>query len=347
MPKGEEDGVKDMEKETVQFHGKMGKVKWIEFEKSIARYFRMKFGSEIGNKLWRNELPVIEGDDAIDDDEFEDHCQEVLEAISNYSPQKYAILKPAKSGFWEVAWHKKWRQREWTRMIDVVSMRCRGQALLTVEDLAPDNYCQLRKHLVKHYGGASEDVKQRELHFDEGMPDKPGGKAFPKGIDIEAKLQKLKSEWIELTQMCPVDNRGEYEYAKEKTLVKMVMKHIQITEYAKTLTVLLQEMKVERMVKRRFENGGNLDESDEVDIDDWEHRNYKDTWLPSFERLKSKLISHYKERKFNSSHEKEGDKSKSLPAMVSKIIDGTVKVMLAPAFGLKPRGRDRNTYGES
>ncbi len=39
MPKGEEDGVKEMEKETVQFHGKTGKVKWIEFEKSIARYF--------------------------------------------------------------------------------------------------------------------------------------------------------------------------------------------------------------------------------------------------------------------------------------------------------------------
>ncbi len=152
--------------------------------------------------------------------------------------------------------------------------------------------------------GASEDVKQRELQFDEGMSDKPGGKAFPKGIDIEAKLQKLKSEWIELTQMCPVDNRDEYEYAKEKTLVKLVMKHIQGTEYAKTLKDLLQEMKVERMVKRRIDNGGNLNESDEVDIDDWEHRNYKDTWLPSFERLKLKQISHYKERKFNSSHEK-------------------------------------------
>ncbi len=63
-------------------------------------------------------------------------------------------------------------------MVDVVSMRCRGQALLTIEDLAPENYCQLRKHLVKHYGGASEDVKQRELHFDEGLPDKPGGKSF-------------------------------------------------------------------------------------------------------------------------------------------------------------------------
>ncbi len=52
-------------------------------------------------------------------------------------------------------------------------------------------------------------------------------------------------------------------------------------------------------------------------------------------------------RKFNSYHEKDGDKSKSLPAMVSKIIDGTVKVMLAPAFGLKPRGRDRNSKGDS
>jgi hypothetical protein len=60
-----------------------------------------------------------------------------------------------------------------------------------------------------------------------------------------------------------------------------------------------------------------------------------------------KLISHYKERKFLSSHEKEGAKSKSLPAMVSKIIDGTVKVMLAPAFGLKPRGRDRNSSGDT
>ncbi len=67
------------------------------------------------------------------------------------------------------------------------------------------------------------------------MPDKPGGKPFPKGIDIEAKLQILKSESIELTRMCPVGNRGEYEYAKEKTLVKMIIKHLQQTEYVATL----------------------------------------------------------------------------------------------------------------
>ena len=343
MPKAEEQDFKDMEKETVLFHGKSGNVTWNEFEKSIARYFRMKFGSEIGNQLWRNELPIIDGDEAIGRAEFKEHCQEVLEAIANHSPQKYAIFKPQNSGFWEVAWHIKWRQKEWARMIDVVSMRCRGQALLTIEELAPDNYAHLRRHLIKHYGGASEDVRQRELHFDAGMPDKPGGKPFPKGIDIEAKLQSLKSESVELTRMCPLENRGEYEYAKEKTLVKMIIKHLQQTEYAKTIKELLQEMKVERMVKRRIEGGGNANDPDEVDIDDWEHRNYKDSWLPSFERLKTKLISHYKERKFQSNQERGGDNSRSLPSMVNKIIDGTVKVMLAPAFGLKPKGRNEKS----
>ncbi len=33
--------------------------------------------------------------------------------------------------------------------------------------------------------------------------------------------------------------------------------------------------------------------------------------------------------------------------MVNKIIDGTVKVMLAPAFGLKPKGRDARSKGNS
>ena len=59
----------------------------------------MKFGSEIGDQLWRNDLPIIDGDDAIGRAEFKEHCAEVLEAIANHSPQKYAILKPQNSGF--------------------------------------------------------------------------------------------------------------------------------------------------------------------------------------------------------------------------------------------------------
>ncbi len=58
----------------------------------------MKFGSEIGNRIWRNELPVIEGDGAIEGDELNEHFEEVLEAISNYSPQKYAKKNGTQNG---------------------------------------------------------------------------------------------------------------------------------------------------------------------------------------------------------------------------------------------------------
>ncbi len=47
-------------------------------------------------------------------------------------------------------------------------------------------------------GGASADVRRREKIFDAGMPDKPGGKAFPKGILwkrnlIDSKLSGFNS----------------------------------------------------------------------------------------------------------------------------------------------------------
>jgi hypothetical protein len=94
----DEDSVKEMERESFQFFGTKGKVKWVDFEKSIARHFRMKFGS-IGEKLWQNELPIIVGDNAIDAQEFADHAQEILEAIGYSQPQKYALFKSRNSGF--------------------------------------------------------------------------------------------------------------------------------------------------------------------------------------------------------------------------------------------------------
>ena len=85
---------------------------------------------------------------------------------------------------------------------------------------------------------------------------------FLKELILRLNYKASKSESIELTRMCPVGNRGEYEYAKEKTLVKMIIKHLQQTEYAKTIKELLQEMKVERMVKRRIERAGNANENE-------------------------------------------------------------------------------------
>ncbi len=103
-----------------------------------------------------NELPIIDGDNAIDAQEFADHAQEVLEAIGYSQLQKYALFKPKNSGFWEVDWHLKWRRQEYSRLYDVVAMRCRGQAAITLG--------------------------------------------------------------VQLTLMCPVEHRAEYEYAKESYL---------------------------------------------------------------------------------------------------------------------------------
>jgi hypothetical protein len=80
---------------------------------------------------------------------------------------------------------------------DVTTLKCKGQALLSVEEVGIDNASSLRKPLKKQYGGASEDMKHKEEIFKNGMPDK-GKKLFPKGIDIESKLRQLVREWQEL-----------------------------------------------------------------------------------------------------------------------------------------------------
>ena len=340
----EEDSIKEMERESFHFFGTKGKVKWVDFEKSIARHFRMKFGS-IGEKLWMNELPIIEGDNAIGLQEFADHAQEVLEAIGYSQPQKYALFKPRNSGFWEVDWHVKWRKQEYSRLYDVVAMRCRGQAAITLEALPRDKAPSLRKYLMKKYGGASADVRRREKIFDAGMPDKPGAKAFPKGINMEDKLDRLKAEWVQLTLMCPAEHRAEYEYAKESYLVKMVVKHITNTEYYPAYEQLLNKIEVARIAKRAVGNDNLLD-AEEIDREDWEQRNYQDGWLPSFDALYSKLVDFWKEKTYGSRSDEGAEKSQSLPSMVNKVVDGAIKVMLAPNFGLRPQGRDRNSNGK-
>jgi hypothetical protein len=108
-------------------------------------------------------------------------------------------------------------------MYDVVTMRCKGQALLSMEQIGLANARTTRKHLKKEFGGASEDVKFRETVFENGLPEK-GKKQFYKGIDIEAKLRQMKQEWTEIVQMCPAENRATYQCAKESELVKICLK---------------------------------------------------------------------------------------------------------------------------
>jgi hypothetical protein len=168
----------------------------------------------------------------------------------------------------------------------------------------------------------------------------PAGKLILKGL-IWRRLARLKAEWVQLTLMCPVEHRAEYEYAKESYLVKMVAKHITNTEYYPAYEQLLQKIEVTRIAKRVAGNG-NLLESEDVDREDWEQQNYKDGWLPSFdEDLQSKLVNCWKEKTYGTSNDENAEKSQSLPSMVNKVVDGAIKVMLAPNFGLRQTSRER------
>ncbi len=61
----------------------------------------------------------------------------------------------------------------------------------------------------------------------------------------------------------------------------------------------------------------------------------------------SKLVDFWKEKTYGSRSEEVAEKSQSLPSTVNKVIDGAIKVMLAPHFGLRPQGRDRKYNGKS
>ena len=225
----EADQIKRMEKEDIVFTGYSGKVSFNQFDKYMFRYMRMRYGQTIGESLWQASLPIVEGAGRLNNNAFKAHCFDVLDSITMYNPSQAKLLTPDTSPFWTREWQSKWRKEQYVRLFDVTTLKCKGQALLSVEEVGIENASTLRKVLKKQYGGASEDVKHREEIFENGMPEK-GKKVFPKGIDIEAKLRQLFREWQELVLLCPEENKATYKYAKESELVKICLKHLRHTE---------------------------------------------------------------------------------------------------------------------
>ena len=78
----------------------------------------------------------------------------------------------------------------------------------------------------------------------------------------------------------------------------------------------MNKIEVARIAKRAVGNGNLLD-TEEVDREDWEQRNYQDGWLPSFDALYSKLVDFWKEKTYGSRSEEVAEKSQSLPSMVN------------------------------
>jgi hypothetical protein len=96
--------IKAMEKELIAFNGYEGNVNFVEFDKHITRYMRMKYGRKIGEGLWMDNLPIIEGAGKLTNLDFKLHCTEVLDSIALSNAARVKILTPDKSPFWKREW---------------------------------------------------------------------------------------------------------------------------------------------------------------------------------------------------------------------------------------------------
>jgi hypothetical protein len=87
-----------------------------------------------------NMIGYIEGTGRLTNANFQLHCcTDVLDAFAVSQSSRVKLYTPVTSPFWTREWQTKWRQKEWKRMHDVVSIRSKGQALLSLEELGLEN----------------------------------------------------------------------------------------------------------------------------------------------------------------------------------------------------------------
>ena len=228
--------------------------------------------------------------------------------------------------FWTRQWHIENREGEYGRIYDYVSSKTSNDAALEVESLGREHASTLKAHLQKHFGGAGADIRHRESVYESGMPEKDGKAVFYNNINMDKKLREMAAKRRNLTVMCPEAKRKDYSFAKESTLVKLVLKHLRGTEFHETAKKLLSEIKVLKKAQAMIpvhNSRGELqlpDTDATADLrDDWDFRNYDTRWLPSWDSLRSALVADYKEASFVGGMQ--GDKSKSkqsqqLPTMM-------------------------------
>jgi len=205
---------------------------------------------------------------------------------------------------------------------------------------------ELRAHLFKQFGGAGEDIQARQERFEAGMPKNAGGIAFPAGTDVVEKLRELEAERVALYTLCPASRRVNYEYGKKSTLVKIVLRHLRPTAYNDCIKALLSEIKMRLEFKASIPVWNDLTEKYETlptaaqATEDWDYRNYHEDWLPEWEALKSKLVSVYKEKQFQTPGGK--GSSSSLPSMymyAGSEHQQQTPSMFMPGGGMNPKVR--------
>ena len=109
------------------------------------------------------------------------------------------------------------------------------------------------------------------------------------------------------------------------------------SEFGQAIKEILNEIKFDRKLERAIAGDGA--DGNKANVEDWEYRNYMDGWVPTFEKLRDKLVSWFKESKYNSQMSKDDPSEKhTIPAMLTKaVLKKAVTAMFASVFGQRPR----------
>ena len=92
----------DDEKTSKKWSGTVGDM--TDWEKSIARWCRKKWGTTIGNLIWEDDLPVL---DDLTKYEYDSHLNDIWDCINDSNSTQAKELWPVTSGFWLKKWQEK------------------------------------------------------------------------------------------------------------------------------------------------------------------------------------------------------------------------------------------------
>ena len=274
------------------FSGKSDGMTFEKFDEMVLSWGRLKYGDKYSSLLWKNELVdlnKLDLNDELDNFEFEMHCTMVYDVLC-YESAKYADGLFETNRFWTVQYQLQTRQRLREKMYCYIETIVKGEAARQVKKVGVKAMATLRDFLFRRFGaGQPEILEERVRNYHLGMPDPKTGEAFPPRCDIEAKLDALEAEREYLIDMCPRDQRKDYEDGKETTLVRIILRHRPKEYDAAVKTV---------MDLHRFRlYGKEGDVSKITNLEDNSRVIYNTDWLPNYDELRAEMIASYQLQK--------------------------------------------------
>ena len=271
-----------------QFSGKSDGISFEKLDEMVLSWGRGKLGDKYANLLWKDELTdltKLDLTDELDSFEYDMHCTMVYDVLC-YDSAKYADGLFETARFWTIQYQLQTRQRFREKMFCYLETIVKGEAARQIKKQGVRKMAKMRDFLFKRFGaGQPEILEERVRKYHLGLPDPKTGEAFPPRCDMEAKLDALEAEREYLVEMCPREQRENYDDGKESTLVRIILR-LRPKEYDDAVKTV---MDLHRF--RLYAQDGDL--SKITNLEDNSRVIYNSDWLPNYNELRKALIDSY------------------------------------------------------